>query len=319
VILLALVAGGVVLSGYLYLNHVNAGLKRTSSMAAMTQGYQRPAPGADGATNILMLGSDSRDPDQPVNVPGNWRSDTIMLLHIPASHDHAYLISFPRDLWVHVPQSQTTPYGDTMAKINSAVAWGGVPLMVRTIEEYSGVRVDHVAVIDFAGFEQVTDALGGIDLYIDQTITSIHPPYRTFPKGMNHLTGAEALDYVRQRKQFPDGDFARMRHQQEFLKAVMDKAVSMGTITNLGALTGFVSAISNAVSVDADFSAPDLAWQLHSLRSKDITFMTLPNLGPGWEGDQSVVLSDHNRALSLFDAVNHDTVAAWLRQPGNTT
>ena len=89
-----------------------------------------------------------------------------------------------------------------------------------TVEQYTGVRIDHLALIDFAGFVKVTDALGGVDMNIEQTITSIHPPYRTFHAGMNHLNGAEALDYVRQRKQFADGDFARMRHQHEFLKAI---------------------------------------------------------------------------------------------------
>ncbi len=316
VLALALIAGGITLAGYLYLKKVDDGLKRTDSIDSMVPG-NRPVKTVNGTLNILLLGSDSRDPDQPPNVGGNWRTDTIVLVHIPASHDKAYLVSFPRDLWVHVPRSRTSQYGNTMAKINAATAWGGVPLMVQTVEEYSGVRIDHLALIDFAGFVKVTDALGGVDMNVERTITSIHPPHRTFNKGLNHFTGAEALDYVRQRKQFPDGDFARMRHQQEFLKAIVDKAASLGTATSLPKLTEFVSSVSDAVTVDKDFSLIDVGWQFHSLRSKDLTFITSPNDGTGTIDGQSVVLSNRTKALALFDAIDKDTVATWLAKPGN--
>jgi LCP family protein required for cell wall assembly len=238
-------------------------------------------------------------------------------MHIPASHDKAYLIAIPRDLWVHVPQSKTSQYGDTMAKINSAAAWGGVPLVAQTVEEYTGVRIDHLALIDFAGFEQVTDALGGVDMYVDQTITSIFPPHRTFQKGENHFNGAEALDYVRQRYQFADGDFTRQRHQQEFLKAILQKAETAGTVTDLTKLTSFINSVSNAITVDQDFSLIDMAWQFHNLTGNDLNFMVLPNQGTGMEGDQSVVLGDPAKDKSLFTAINNDTVAQWLKQPGN--
>jgi LCP family protein required for cell wall assembly len=316
-IVVGLVVSGSVLWGYLYVSHVNDNLKRTDSIDSMV-GADRPPAGVSGAENILLLGSDSRDPDEPVNVGGNWRTDTIELMHISADHSKAYLISFPRDLWVYVPKSKTSQYGGTMAKINAASAWGGVPLTVQTVEQYSGVRIDHLALIDFAGFVQVVDALGGVDMYIDQTITSIHPPYRVFHKGENHLNGAEALDYVRQRKQFADGDFARIRHQQEFLKAVLDKAASRGTLTDLNTLTSFVSSVSQAITVDQSFSLVDQAWQDHGLRSNDLTFLTTPNLGSQTEPDgEDAVVSDHNKASALFSAVNDDTVAQWLAQPGN--
>ena len=125
---------------------------------------------------------------------------------------------------------------------------------------------------------------------------------------MNHFDGAEALDYIRQRKQFADGDFARMRHQQEFLKAVVDKAASSGTVTSIGTLTEFVSSVADAITVDRDFSLITVGWQFHSLRGKDLTFITCPNTGTGTVGDQSVVFSDKERALALFNAVNSDKV-----------
>ncbi len=179
---------------------------------------------------------------------------------------------------------------------------GGVAcsLMVQTVEEYTGVRMDHVALIDFGGFIKVTDALGGVDMTVDESINSIHPPYRRFEAGPRHFNGEEALDYVRQRYQFPDGDFTRIQHQQMFLKALLDKAVSAGTVTNIGNLKEFVNSVAASLTVDQDFSLIDLAWQFRSLRSEDLNFFVTPNLGTGTEGDQSVVVSDDESKAVLL-------------------
>ena len=308
---LVLLAGLTGLGAFLWISGVNDDLKRTDPFANIEG---RPAKVAEGTINILMLGTDSRDPEAPINAPSQWRTDTIVLMHIPASHDKAYMISFPRDLYVHVPPSQDGEFGDTMAKINAAYAWGGLQLMVQTVEGYTGVRMDHLALIDFGGFIKVTDALGGVDMNIERNITSIHKPHRKFTKGMNHLNGAEALDYIRQRKQFPTGDFARMQHQQEFLKAIMDKAVSAGTVANPLKLKAFVTSVADAMTVDQDFSLFDMAWQFKGLRSSDMVFITSPHLGSDTVNGESVVVSDREKALGLFDAVAKDNVAAWLAQ-----
>jgi LCP family protein required for cell wall assembly len=270
----------------------------------------RPNVVAPGATNILMLGSDSRNPD---TTQGS-RTDTIMLLHVQADHKRAYVISIPRDTYVYIPKSQTRPgFGDTKDKINSAFAWGGPSLMVQTVEGFTGVRIDHVALVDFAGFKDVTDALGGVDMPIDQTITSIHPPHRTFVKSASHhFTGAEALDYVRQRYQFADGDLTRARHQQQFLRAIMDKAASSGTLSNPFKLNAFLQSVTKAIKVDKTFSLTGTAWQLHGLRSANLKFMTSPISGFGMINGESVVLSDKTKATALFDAVSKDKVADWL-------
>jgi LCP family protein required for cell wall assembly len=306
---LALVAGIGAVVGYVWLSGVDDDLKRIDPFENVAG---RPPKVAEGSLNILLLGTDSRDPDAPTDTASKWRADTMVLMHIPASHDKAYLISFPRDLWVHVPASADGQYGNTMAKINAAYAWGGAPLTVQTIEGFTGVRMDHVVLIDFAGFKQVTDALGGVDMRVERTITSIHKPHRTYKKGKRHFTGAEALDYIRQRKQFPDGDFARMRHQQQFLKALLDKAVSLGTVTDPLRLRNFVNSVADAITVDQKFSLIDLGWQFRGLGSEDLTFMTSPHRGTGTIDGQSVVLSDREKALGLYDAVARDTVAQWM-------
>jgi LCP family protein required for cell wall assembly len=235
-------------------------------------------------------------------------------MHIPASHDKAYLISFPRDLFVYIPPSKTSDFGDTENKINSAYGWGGMPLMVETIERYTQVRIDHVVLIDFAGFKQVVDALGGVDMKIDKTITSEHKPYRTFKKGMNHLNGAEALDYIRQRKRV-GSDFNRIKNQQTFLKALLDKAVSAGTLSNPFKFRAFITSTAEAVTVDQNFSLLDLGWQFRGLRSSDLVFRTSPCAGTEVKpnvGD--VVLPNEEKAKSLYRAVVNDTVADWVAQ-----
>jgi LCP family protein required for cell wall assembly len=309
-IVLALVAALGVGGGALYGQYLNDRVGRTDAFSDITGG--RPPKLVDGALNILLMGSDSRDPDV-ADSPGKWRSDTLILMHIPRSHDKAYLISIPRDMYVYVPKSVANPeLGDTYTKVNAAYAWGGVPLTVQTVETFTGVHVDHVVLIDFGGFKEVTDALGGVDLNIERTIKSIHKPYRTFTKGVNHLNGAEALDYCRQRYQFPDGDFARMRHQQEFMKALMDKAASTGTLTNPPRLNSFLKAATKAITVDKDMSVIDLALQFRGLRSSDLTFMTSPYSGTQTINGESVVVSNKTKATALYQAVAEDTVAAWL-------
>lgn len=305
-LLLTGIAGFVV---HNWISSIDEGLRRTDPFSQLEG---RPPKLVEGTLNILLLGSDSRDPDAPTDQASKWRTDTIILMHIPSTHDRAYLISFPRDLYVYVPRNRDGSYGDTMAKINAAYAWGGLPLMVDTVEGYTGVHIDHVVLIDFAGFQAVTDALGGVDMYVEKTITSIHKPHRKFTKGMNHFNGAEALDYVRQRYQFPDGDFARMRHQQEFLKAIMDKAASGGTLSNPAKLRAFVSSVAAAITVDKDFSLFDMAWQFRNLRSDDLVFLTTPHLGSQMINGESVVVSDKQRASALFDAISRDELAAWL-------
>ncbi|MET8353575.1 LCP family protein [Micromonospora sp. NPDC005206] len=316
VLVLALLGG---IGAWLYARNLDGDLARTDPFAEITGG--RPAKTVDGALNILLVGSDSRDPDAPVDTKSQWRADTIIVMHIPADHQEAYLVSIPRDLYVPIPQSAGADCGSGQrAKINAAFAFGGLPLAVRTVECFTDVRIDHVMAIDFAGFKQVTDALGGVDLKVERTITSIHKPYRTFTKGTNHMDGAEALDWIRQRKQFPDGDFARMRHQQEFLRALLDKAASTGTLANPKKLNGFLQSVTAAATVDEGFSVTDMALQFRNLRGQNLTFVTSPNSGSQTINGESVVVSDREKALAMYRAMSADTMADWVKanQPKGT-
>nr|WP_310374051.1 LCP family protein [Catenuloplanes atrovinosus] len=306
--LLLLIGGGL----WAYASSLNGDLKRTDAFSELRDG--RPEKPVAGTMNILLVGSDSRDPDAESGEASEWRSDTLILMHIPADHQKAYLVSIPRDLYVYIPTSAGADCSDSAQnKINSAFAFGGLPLAVKTVECFTGVRIDHVAAIDFAGFVEVTDALGGVDLTVEQDTTSIHKPFRTFEKGVNHMNGEEALDWIRQRYQFPDGDFARMRHQQEFMKALLDKAASTGTLTNAGKLDAFLKATTKAVTVDENFSLVDMALEFRNLRSEDLTFITSPNQGAADRDGQSVVLSDREPALALYEAIANDTMVDWAQ------
>jgi LCP family protein required for cell wall assembly len=298
---LLLVAGIGTGGLWLYLRSLDDNIERTDVFSQITG--ERPAA-VGGALNILMLGSDSRDPDAPTD-GGEYRADTIMLLHIPSGQQQAYLISLPRDLWVSIPDN-----GE--AKLNAATAFGGVPLMVRAVEGYTQVRINHVMLIDFGGFVEVTDALGGVDMNIEQTITSIHGDRRTFEEGNQHLNGEEALDYIRQRYQFADGDFTRMRNQQQFLRALMDKAASTGTLTNPGKLNAFLQTATSTLTVDEEFSLTSVAWQFRHLRSDNLTFLTSPHAGTGNINGQSVVLSDDAGAAELYEAIRADRMTQWV-------
>jgi LCP family protein required for cell wall assembly len=307
------VIGGLIaaISLYGYASGLDKDLKRTDAFADITNG--RPVKTVDGALNILIVGSDSRDPDASDETANAWRADTLMIMHIPADHKTAQIVSIPRDLWVQIPSANNASCDSgSRAKINASFAFGGIPRAVRTVECMTDVHLDHVAAIDFSGFKDVTNALGGVDLPVEQTITSIHKPHRVFTKGVMHMNGDEALDWIRQRKQFGRGDFARMQHQQEFLRALMDKAASTGTLTNPAKLNSFLKAVTAAVTVDHDFSLTDVALQFRNLRSSNLTFLTSPNNGSQTIAGQSVVVSDREKALALYQAMAADRMTEWM-------
>ncbi|MCC3765964.1 LCP family protein [Glycomyces sp. TRM65418] len=310
-------------------NSINEDLERPFDLDALPED-DRPEK-LNEALNILVIGSDARED----SAEGEARSDTTIIMHVNEGGTEAYGVSIPRDLYVHIPEfdeAQYYPeYTGTNTKFNAAYAWGGVPLTVLTLEHLTGVRIDHVVEIDFAGLVEVVDALGGVKMdieaatapeYYDETgVTSIHGDHYFFPKGENLLTGEQALDYVRQRYQWNEGDFARMRHQQQLIRAIMDSALSAGVLTDRGKLTSFLDSTADAVKVDTTFNVTSTAISLMDLRSDDLEFMTTPHLGTDTLGGESVVVysydlenpgNDNPEAVSLWEAIRDDTVAEWV-------
>jgi len=294
-----------------YLHNVSSNVKRVDAFASVPEASRpQKAAVAAAATNFLLLGSDSRDPS---NKDGG-RSDTIIVMHLNKEKNAAQLISIPRDTWVHIPKSANGRHGNVNAKINAAFAWGGVPLVVQTVESYTGVRIDHVALVDFSGFKDIVDALGGVTIDVEKSFTSTNSlnanGLRHFDQGVQVMDGAAALDYARERYVFKDGDFARIRHQQQVITAILDKAASGGMLSSPTQLNAFLRATTNTVSVDKTLDIIGLAAQLRNLRSGNLHFYTSPSKGTGMIGDQSVVLPDPTKTKALFEAVRKDQTAA---------
>ncbi|MCW3843977.1 LCP family protein [Micromonospora yasonensis] len=305
-LVVALLGGGGLIAGGLYYRSINSGIERVDAFNDVPE-ESRPQVVAKDAMNIMILGSDSRDPENS----GGSRSDTIIVAHLPADRSTAQLISIPRDTWVPVPRSRDGQHGGRDAKINAAYAWGGVPLMVQTVEQFTGVRIDHVTMVDFAGFKEIVDALGGVEIDVEKGFTTKYSlsGSRTFAQGRQTMDGAAALDYARERHAFADGDFARIRHQQQVIKAILDKAASGGVLTSPGKLNSFVKATASAVAVDKSLSLLDLAAQLRGLRGGNLAFFTCPVKGTGRVGSESVVFANNAKAKVLFDAVRRDSVS----------
>jgi len=325
VILLVIVgtAGGFVW----YLNHQLGNIQTFP-------GAVTPRTGPDGAVipddghplNILVLGSDDGNNVQTVAedladgtwTPGAHRSDTIILVHLPANRQSAQIVSIPRDSWVKVP---TYP-GDISgyAKINAAFSWGGPALAVRTVQDFTGLHIDHVAMIDWNGFKGLTDAVGGVRVYIPQTFTDDSQGV-TWTKGWQTLDGESALQYVRTRHGLVNGDFGRIERQQNFLRTIMSSLLSRGTFTNPITLARVVGTIASFVQVDDTWSTGEirgLAVAMRNLRSSAVQFTTAPFGSYDYVAGQSIVRLDPARSQTLFRDFNQGSLTQYLKDnPGS--
>jgi LCP family protein required for cell wall assembly len=311
-----------------YANSLNteiASISRAPDGVINTNPDQRPQKAPNHSVNILLMGADN--PHRLVKQPtvaqlladGKWdsgayRSDTMMVLHVPADRKSAYIVSVPRDSYVPIYDDHGTQHGQN--KINEAFSAYGPFGTWRTIEKLSGVRLDHMAVIDYAGFNELTDAIGGVDVYIPETVYD-SAQKQEWTKGWHHIQGELALKYVRQRHGLYNGDFDRIDRQQNFLRAVLNKTLSNGTLGNPVKLSHTLGAIASHLTVDSSWSTHDirsLALGMRGIKSKNVHFLTLPLLRyqtiPG-VGDANIV--DMQAAKVLWKAVLDDKVGPYLK------
>lgn len=305
---------GVALGALGYLDHQLDEVDRIPDVFVQLDSRpERPRHGtAAGALNILLMGTDRRSAapttgesaDRPSWVYGAQRSDAIMLVHIDGDRDSVTVTSLPRDSWVEVP-------GYGRAKINAAYSYGGPALAVRTVEQLTGVRIDHLAVIDWDGFEDLIDAVGGITVTVPRTVFDSARGV-TWTAGAHHLDGEEALDYVGQRYGLPGGDLDRVRRQQAVLGTLAEETMHLRD--SPGGIVDFITMLTDHLSVDDGWGSRELAsmaWSLRGVGGDDVRCVTAPVRGLGWVGGQSVVWLDRSEGAELWRAMRTDRLDQW--------
>jgi LCP family protein required for cell wall assembly len=267
----------------------------SSSVSGPTPDF---GPCVDNVCNYLILGSDSRaglsagEQDQfgtNQDIGGSNRSDVIMLVHTDPNLQKAIVLSFPRDLWVNIP-------GRGFDKINSAFSGGleggGAQLVAKTVEDLSGLKINHVLYVDLAGFQGIVEALGGVTMCIPSAMTD---PLTGLDvrAGCQRLDGYQALAYVRTRHQPCDvvPDFARIGRQQQFLRAVLNRLLTPGEIAKAPAL---IPRVARNLVTTKGFDLADVIYlvkQLEGISTGAVEFRAVPGIG-GTEGSLSVLFPD---------------------------
>ena len=303
-LLVLFVVGAVVIWFYL-----DSSLNRVSALSDYSG---RPAQGA--GTNWLIVGDDSRQgltdaqaaqlhTGDSSDVSGG-RTDTIILLHLPDNSTKPTMVSLLRDSYVSIP-------GHGKNKINAAFAFGGAPLLVQTVEQATGMRVDHFAEIGLGGFASVVDDVGGVDMCLDQPDNDSYAGIN-LPAGCQTLDGANALGYVRSRHAFATSDFARTDHQRQFLGALADKMSSPGVLLNPFDFFPMIADLPGAITVDNGDHLQNLiglGWAMRGISSGGVVSTAVPVSG----STGSSLLWDPAKSKDLFQDLNTDqTVPASL-------
>lgn len=262
-------------------------------------------PAAAAGTNWLIVGSDSREgltaEEKAKLTTGDTtgkRTDTIMVAHIPDNDTPATLLSLPRDSNVEVP-------GHGIKKINAAFSLGGAPLLVKTVEGATGLRIEHYAEISFGGFAGIVDAVGGVEMDIPEEMRDTKTG-AVIPAGRQELDGVQALAFVRMRYSAatPRSDLDRVVNQRKFIGALAGEIASAGTLLNPFTLFPVIGEMTDALTVDEG----DHLWHLMSLgfamsgiSDGSTVTTTVPVTNPranDW---------DDTKAQLLFDALREDT------------
>ncbi len=280
---------------------------------------------------------------------GGINTDTIMLVHIPQGGGKATAVSLPRDTWIGPqvmakvvgpnPDGSEGPYNPN--KINSyystAKAYteqrlvnegitdkarieresneAGRTMLIRVVQAFSGMQVDHYAEVNLLGFYLLSNAIGGVPVCLNAPVNDRWSG-ANFAAGPQQVQGTAALAFVRQRHGLPQGDLDRVRRQQAFLAGAADKILSVSTLANPARLNDLVGAIDRSVIFDRDLSVISFAEQLTNLSSGNITFQTLPTTGPETSTDTDALATDPAQVKAFFAAISGGTAGAGQGRSG---
>jgi LCP family protein required for cell wall assembly len=283
--------------------YISAGLDRLDAGTSGTP--------TSGPVNILVVGIDTRGGlthrqevtlhvGNVANDPGA-NTDTMMLVHIAADHQSVQVVSLPRDSWVNIP-------GHGMNKINAAYGIGGPALMVSTVEQATGLDINDYVEVDFVGFVNVINALGGVNVClpyaVDDSDSGLH-----LSAGPHHVDGVTALEFARDRHSFATSDLARISDQQQLLSSAFIEATQSGVLANPVRLHEVLASVTAAVQVDQGFNLIELADELRGLKASDVSFTTVPLSTVDYQTPtgESAVLWNQPAAAALFQRLQTDT------------
>ena len=317
--------------GYALFKRYDGNIARLPGITRALPGLAKPAAAPHDARNVLLVGSDTRDTTgsqfqgKGASFTSGQRSDTVILAHLYASSNQAQLVSFPRDSYVTIP-AFTDPrtgkvYPEHQAKLNSAIEEGGPALLIATIEQLTDIRVDNYVQIDFAGFQNMVQTLGGVEICLTHDAKESNSGIN-LKAGRQVVNGFQALAFVRQRYGLPNGDLDRIKRQQAFIASITRKVLSSGTLLDPFKLNDFLNAATKSVQVDDTLSASgltSLALRLKGFNAGGVVFTTLPVADPGAHRDnQSVVLLDQAKMDTLFEALRADRAPGEAAAPTTT-
>ncbi|MFE1960185.1 LCP family protein [Streptomyces sp. NPDC059479] len=321
---LVLSAGGI---GHAVVSSLDTEIDRVDAFKDMKN---RPDPGH--GLNLLLVGTDGRDKitedeRQKYRLGGApcHCTDTIMLVHLSANGERASVVSLPRDSYTELPEHIDTTTGKQhqphVVKLNAAYTEGGPNLTVRTLEHMTGVKISHYLEVDFTSFMKTVDALGGVEICTPRALKDSYTGLDLTP-GTHKLDGGQALQYVRSRHIDGAADLGRMRRQQRFLAALIDRATSSGVLLNPVKFRDVSSAMLTSVRADAEFGTEQMlalneAMHGFSAASSEFTSVPLAEAGAGVavKGVGSTVKWDPVKSKRLFRALREDRPLTTLNEP----
>ena len=307
--------------------------KAASNAIPRSKALQGAPQSKNGDTNILLIGLDSRRDNEGNPIPkeltkllrvgpasiGGYNTNTLILIHVPADGKKAVAVSIPRDNYVNVP-------GYGMKKIKEAYSYAkyaedsklykeGVkqPLRERlsrdagraatlaTVSQFLDVPIDHFAEVNMIGFYDLANALGGIQVCLNKAVSDTKYSGAVFPAGLQTISGADALKFVRQRHGLPNGDLDRTHRQQAFIAGVITKFRTQGIFGDIGKISALLDVAKKDVVIDSGFDVLGFLPQAKALTSGNIKFHTLPIEGYVMRNSQSVNLVDEVKIRKVVE------------------
>ncbi|AFR06468.1 LCP family protein [Nocardiopsis alba] len=274
-----------------------------------TDEWDRPTS-VEGVMNLLVIGSDVRSGENAdYGVAEGERPDTMLIVSVNVDNGAATLVNLPRDLMVDMPACEPSEGYEGMSPhqgmINSAMTVGGVGCQWKVVEQVTGVHLDHFIMMDFVGFKDMVDAIGGVEMCIPEPVDD-PKAHLTLEAGLQKLDGEDSLGFVRSRYAQGDGsDLSRIDRQQEFMGAMLREVLSSEVMTNPVTITNFLGAVTDSITTDDELTVETMTDIAISMREVDlgkVQFVTVPN--GAHPDDENRIMMSQPQASELFEAIN---------------